>query len=88
MKENKKKSKWLSCDVNWYVHDRKKPIAYSTKGCSNSIYVIWNQGYATMNKIKEAVDNGLFIIGNEELMVINEYISLGYGDMELNLLFL
>lgn len=73
-------------DVQWFVPKRKKPIATSTVAAADTIkYGFVQQGYDTPNKIMEAINNRIFLGGQEEEFILKAYISNGYGDLLLTI---
>ena len=68
-------------DVWWYVPERKKPIAYSTKATSELIVALSEPG----KKIFEVLNEINY--DEEAKEVLRKYIGFGYGDVEANIFF-
>lgn len=62
-------------DVEYYVTNRKKPIAYSTVATSDLIVVL-AQEYETITDVYNAIN-----YDQDAKDVLQKYIDLGYGDV-------
>ena len=62
-------------DVAWYVPNRKRPIAYSTKATSNYIILLAESG-KTISEIYNLVN-----YNQEAKDILQKYIEFGYGNM-------
>ena len=62
-------------DVEYYVTNRKKPIAYSTVATSDLIVVL-AQEYETITDVYNAIN-----YDQDAKDVLQKYIDLGYGDI-------
>lgn len=65
----------LHLDVYWYLPNRKRPFAYSTKAVSDSIVVL-AQEYRT---IQEVYDH--YNLHDEGKEILKAYIEKGYGNV-------
>ena len=68
-------------DVYWYLPNKKKPIAYSTKVVSDTISV-FSKEYKTVNDVYRAIG----FLG-EEKEILEIYIRAGYGNADASELF-
>lgn len=66
--------KRLKGDVEWFIDERKTPIAYSTKATSNLI-VLLAQENETVQDVYNAVNYDA-----DAKKVLQAYIDKGYGD--------
>ena len=65
---------WEDDSVHWHLRKGKKPIAYSTKFCSELIGEFAKDGY-TIKELRKVV-----IYDTEAQKVLDEYIKRGLGD--------
>lgn len=63
----------LKGDVEWYLPNRKRPVAYSTKAASDLI-VLLAQEYNTIQEIYAAITYDM-----EAKSILEIYIEKGYG---------
>ena len=61
-------------DVHWYVPNKKKPIAYSTKAASDIIGLL-AEDFETIQDVYDAIN-----YDQEAKDVLQKYIDLGYGN--------
>ena len=61
-------------DVHWYVPNKKKPIAYSTKAASDIIGLL-AEDFETIQDVCDAIN-----YDQEAKDVLQKYIDLGYGN--------
>ena len=61
-------------DVQWYIPDRKTPIAYSTKAASDLIVALSQDG-ATIQEVHDRITYDV-----EARKVLETYIAKGYGN--------
>ncbi len=86
MSYNKPKPKiGFSSDVFWYAPNRKHPIATSTIATKDTLKYFVESGYDTPNKMLKAIQNCVFLGGQEEKLIIQAYIDSGFGDLKLNI---
>lgn len=74
MKRPKPPKGWDSADVDWSCPGRKRPIAYSTKACSDLICE-WAKDGDTVKELRKKI-----IYDTEAQKVLDEYIKRGFGD--------
>lgn len=60
-------------DVEWYLPNRKRPVAYSTKAASDLIVVLSQEG-ATIQEVHDAINYDI-----EAKNILEIYIENGYG---------
>lgn len=63
-------------DVYWYIPNRKRPIAYSTKAASDLIALLAEEG-GTIAEVQRRINYDV-----EAKAVLQIYIDRGYGDVE------
>lgn len=71
-------------DVQYYVPNKKRPIAYSTVSVSDFLNIMCEDGYDTPNKILDII-NTRYQLANEEKEIMQKYVDLGYGNLKLDL---
>ena len=74
MKKRKTPKGWDSDDLHWHLRKGWKPIAYSTKACSDLIGELAKDGY-TIKELREVI-----IYDKEAQKILDEYIKRGLGD--------
>ncbi len=75
-----KKSDWASHDVEWYIPNKKTPIAYSTRASSDLIEILSEDNpSATIKEIFDKVN-----YDEEAKKVLQQYIDAGYGGQVAN----
>lgn len=65
---------WNTCDVKWYVPNRKRAVAYSTKA-ANDLIVALSQSGKTIKEVREMIQ-----YDTDAIKVLDVYISRGYGE--------
>ncbi len=75
----------FSSDISWYAPKRKLPIATSTIATKDTLKYFVESGYDTPNKMLKAIRDGVFLGGQEEMLIIQAYINDGFGDLKLNI---
>lgn len=71
-------------DIEYYVPNKKRPIAYSTKAEADFLKLMTEDGYTTPNEIIKAIDSK-YQLAFEEKEIMEAYVKLGYGDLKLDL---
>lgn len=64
----------LKGDVEWYLPNRKRPVAYSTKAASDLIVTLSQKG-TTIQEVYDAITYDM-----EAKNILKIYIEKGYGD--------
>lgn len=75
----------FSSDISWHVPKRKRPIATSTVATKDTLRYFAESGYDTPNKMLKAIQDGVFLGGHEERLIIQAYIDNGFGDLKMNI---
>jgi len=66
---------YYSSDVLWFIPNHRKPIAYSTKSCSDLI-IMMSQNNKTIKDIFEQINYDM-----EAKNVLKQYIKYGFRDV-------
>lgn len=69
--------RWVSRDVEWYVHGRKRPIAYSTVATSRMLGLMAEAGH-TFASARQEVG-----FDQEARDVLDAHIARGLGDVNM-----
>ena len=78
MPKRKTPKGWYSDDIHWSIPNKKKPIAYSTRACSDAITAC--MGDMTIQEYYNKIIAGELIYDNEVVSVLKAYIDRGYGE--------
>ena len=66
--------------VEWFVHNRKKPVAYSTKSASLTIRCLAEDG-KTFKQIRDMFTNKQAVFNPEVVAVLDALIKYGDGSL-------
>ena len=62
-------------DVRWYVPNKKRPIAYSTRAVSDAI-ALFSESGGTIEEVRSQIH-----YNPEAIEILTKYIELGYGNV-------